>query len=387
MTASNRDLANLSELLAAASAPARILKPAKARTPKPANDNKAAPEVLAWPTLERLAYRGDSARLFALRHWRNMCFPQSVVITEEGEYEPEVSIEVRPSEAELLRAVGWTVSGRERWHFTGELVNIYDDIAPPSTEYQVQRNGALEARIGELVFRDGELRQWGRTKRGRALRPDERRRGVKGGATAAERPVSAVLSYLRLTGATSPLAAKPYAKAISKTPALGDFYVPLPREEPGVTDKVGRFGVAEARQVLEDLGVDGSVPFDRLRFAATRGPDAIAAGSGWIGGLKQPKPTASEPAGREPEFVRHIEAANYLDHLRRELGEDARILDLAITDASASDIGVAMGLSRSYAEKRGAMLIEAAIDALIKLDETARGDFAISTMIDEKIAA
>ena len=62
----NHDLSNLSALLAAASSPPAPAKPKKP-TPVPANDNRA-PDVLAWPTLERLAHRGDEARVYALRH-------------------------------------------------------------------------------------------------------------------------------------------------------------------------------------------------------------------------------------------------------------------------------------------------------------------------------
>ncbi|MGO6908327.1 hypothetical protein ACCS96_50600, partial [Rhizobium ruizarguesonis] len=60
------------------------------------------------------------------------------------------------------------------------------------------------------------------------------------------------------------------------------------------------------------------------------------------------------------------------------------VLDLAITDASAKSIGMAMGQAPAYSEKRGPALIDAAIDALIDADETARGEFVPTK---EKIAA
>jgi hypothetical protein len=43
-----------------------------------------------------------------------------------------------------------------------------------------------------------------------------------------------------------------------------------------------------------------------------------------------------------------------------------------------------MGQAPAYAEKRGPALIDAAIDVLISIDETARGAFVPA---DEKIAA
>jgi hypothetical protein len=57
---------------------------------------------------------------------------------------------------------------------------------------------------------------------------------------------------------------------------------------------------------------------------------------------------------------------------------------MAIADTSAKEIGIAMGLAPAYAEKRGPALIDAAIDALIDADETARVQF---TPAEEKIAA
>lgn len=49
----------------------------------------------------------------------------------------------------------------------------------------------------------------------------------------------------------------------------------------------------------------------------------------------------------------------------------ASVLDLAITDAAAKEIGMASGLTPAYAEKREPVLVDAVIDALIALDDTA----------------
>ncbi|MBY3386390.1 hypothetical protein [Rhizobium laguerreae] len=380
----HRDLSQLSALLATHTAPVAA-KPKKARAITPANDNKPARAVLAWPAFERLAHRGDHARLFALRHWRNMVFPGSEVETrEEDNLDPEVTIEIRPSEAELLGAIGWEVVNRERWHETGDMVNIYQ--SKPSTETrQKNKNGGTDTALGALIFRDGRLVQWGMTKKGFALKPVERPRAAKGGNNSS-RSESAIWAYIRLLGATSPLTAKPYEKPLSAEPVIGDMYSPLPREAPSAKDKPGRFGVVEARELLREFGVDGSVPFDRLPVSATRCPDGLLAGEQWIGGVKKPKPIGeiSSAAGHEPEFVRQVETVSYVDHLRRRLREHAKVLDMSIADTPAKEIGIAMGLAPAYAEKRGPMLIDAAIDALIDADETARAQF---TPAEEKIAA
>ncbi|WP_245317878.1 hypothetical protein [Ensifer sp. 1H6] len=179
---------------------------------------------------------------------------------------------------------------------------------------------------------------------------------------------------------------KPYSKPLSGEPAIGDMNVHLPREEPNAKDKHGRFGAVEGRELLQSFGVDGSVPFENLPVPATRCPDVLVSGPQWVGGVKKPKPLCeiSTAAGQEPESVRKVEALNYVEYLRHHLGRHALVLDMAITDAAAKTIGIAMGQAPAYAEKRGLSLIDAAIDALINLDETARVEIA---PLEEKIAA
>ncbi|MBY5785340.1 hypothetical protein HFN62_16610 [Rhizobium leguminosarum] len=381
----HRDLSQLSSLLASHITPVAT-KPKKApKLVAPANDNKPLRLRLAWPAFERLAHRGDYSRLFALRHWKNLNFPGSEIdVPEEGNYDPEVAIETRPSEGELLSSVGWKVIDRKRWYFTNEMVNIYEP--KPSVETRLKnRNGGTDTSLGALLFRDGKLMQWGETRKGAALKPVERTRGVKGGADPS-RSESAIWAYLKLNGAVSPFTARPYVKPISAEPAIHGCYDPLPRVEPNAKDRCGRFGAEQAREVLRRLGVDGSVPFDRLPVPAIRCEDGLIAGPQWVGGVKKPKPLGeiSSSAGREPEFVRHVETMSYLGYLRRRLREHASVLDMAIADTSAKEIGIAMGLAPAYAEKRGPALIDGAIDALIETDETARGTFVPA---DEKIAA
>ncbi len=387
MTGTIRELSKLSQLLAAASvAPANVPTKPKKPAPAPANDNRA-PDVLAWPTLERLAHRGDEARVFALRHWRNLLYPGSGYIppepaTDETE---ESAVEVRPAEAELLRAVGWTVTGSERWDHTGKLVNTY---LPAHLKPSIKRhrNGAVDIVLGDLVFRHGEMIEWGRTSKGRALCPVERTRGVKGGE-APGRTEAAIWTYLRAPATKpSPFTATSLRRPFSGDRAIMDCYDPLPRQAPGTKDRHGRFGVEEARAVLRAHGVDGSVAFEDLPVPATQCQDALVPGPQWIGGVKKPKQAGEISAfsGPEGQVSRLIETGDYVDHLRRLLGDHAKVLDMAITDATAQEIGIAMGKGRSYAEKVGPWLIDAAIDALIAADETAR---TFVTAEEKKIAA
>ncbi|EPE98599.1 hypothetical protein [Rhizobium grahamii] len=370
-----RDFSQLASLLAEQTAsPAK--KAATATVTKvraPANDNKPVTEVLAWPALERLAYRRDADRIRGLQRWRYLLFPKEMVILDEDDDKnEEATIEIRPSEAELMAGVGRAVIGRERWHWTRKMVNAYSDTPEPSTQYRTNRNGALEAQIGNLLFRKGELVQWAVTKKGRPLGPVERSRGVKGSAKA-ERSASGIRSYLALTGAISPFTAEPYHRPMSGASALGDCYQPSSQ-------------AAKARAILKQLGVDGSVSFKDLPFPSTRSPTAIAKGAFFFGGIKAPTPTASTPAAREPELISRAEGLSLERYLRSRLGDHARILDMAITHASSAvEIGTATGLSPAYAEKRGGTLIDEAIDALILLLREVEGDKPFAG--EEKIAA
>jgi len=393
----HRDFSQLATLLAEHTAAPTKTKPTVAKVRKPANDNKPAAEVLAWPALERLAYRGDKARVDALQRWRYFVFPRETVVVDQDEtqYEPELFIEVRPSEAELMAAVGRHVTDRERWDHTGEMVNVYSDAPDPKTEYSVKLvvndrgvpRRSLEAKIGNLIFCDGELTQWGATSKGKALKPVNRNRGAKGGEKTV-RSDTAIWSYLALKGAVSPLTSQPYIKPISTEKALPPMYDPLPPVARSKDDKIGRYGVERARAVLIALGIDGKVRFEDLPLPATRGPDCLAKGSLWLGGVKMPKENTSTPAPREPEMISKAEAVSYAEYLRSRLGRHAAVLDMAITHASsAAEIGVAMGLAPAYATKRGGQMIDEAIDALITLLETLEGEIKNNVIDEIKIAA
>jgi len=309
-----------------------------------ANDNKPARPLLAWPAFERLYHRQDYRRLYALRYWRNLCFPVPVPeCAETTEASTESTIEIRPSINELLAAVG---------------------ILPYKPTSRRNTNKGTDTTVGALRFRDGKLVEWGTTAKGKPLRPIERQRATRS-KSALGRTEGQVHAYLKAPAAIpSPLTAESLQRPMARDPAIGDFYDPLP-------------GVEEGRALLRKHGVDGSVPFERLPFPATRCPDGVVHGPQWVGGMKKPKPLSEiSAAAREmPEMERQIETLSHIDHLHRLLRRSALVLDLAVTDATAKAIGIAMGMSPAYAEKRGSSLIDSAIDALIEAEEMARGEF------------
>lgn len=370
--ADNRSLANLATLLSS-HIPASAQP--KKRLPAAANDNSPRlRDVLAWPTLERLAHKGDALRVNALRHWRNLVHPGiEYSPTPADDSGGETAVEIRPGEAELLTAIGWTVTARVRCPETGELVNEYEvSDVQPSTERN--RNGGTDTTIGRLKFRDGALIEWGRTKKGAALRPVERPRGIKGEGTPAGRTDASIWAYLRLPVTTrSPFEATSLPRPFSASPRIRDCYEPLRRQAPTKKDRHGRYGVEEARALLQEFGVDGAVPFGQLPPGAVLLRDGLVAGPQWVGGVKKPKPTG-EISAAAVDQARHenVETRDYLAFLRTHLGNHARVLDMAITDASAKEIAVAMGKAPGYAEKAGPLIINAAIDALLAIDDTAR---------------
>lgn len=385
MKIDTRSLSNLGALLAATPEAVKPTSaPAKKKAPPVAANDNQPPAVLAWPALERLAHRGDAARAFALRHWKNLTYPGSGYLAEPIEDNEPETVEIRPSEAELLRAVGWTVTGEERWARTGKLVPTYEPAEQQSVSTR-NRNGGTDTRIGSLGFRDGKLIEWGVTAKGRPLQPVERPRAGKGGQPT-ERSEAAIWAYLRISNMRSPLTATPFQRLFSGEPAIMDHYDPLPREEPSAKDRSGRFGVEEARAVLQEHGVDGTVPFRDLPVPAAMCADGLVPGSQWVGGVKKPKPLGeiSAAAGPESPAVRLMEAADHVNHLRRLLREHTKVLDLAITNATSREIGVAMGKAPAYAERAGPLLIDAALDALLAIDETAR---TMIVPLEEKLAA
>lgn len=179
--------------------------------------------VLRLPQLERLGRTSpDTARLW--KYWRDLqCTPVADVFveneTEADDGEPvntgystaEQDLEIRPSVEELLRAVEG--AGRVSVVCTvhnGQRADVRQERRP-----LVLGN---TTKMGDLVFRHGQLVRWRETSRGAPLKPVEGLRGEKGSRQA---PPARDLRHLVRTDA-------PMARVI-------DFHA-------GVTHSTGRSG-------------------------------------------------------------------------------------------------------------------------------------------------
>lgn len=112
------------------------------------------------------------------------------------------------------------------------------------------------------------------------------------------RTKAAAKAYLALPAAiASPLRVEGHQRPMSDAPALIPMLTPLMRREPGKgldiygqVDKLGRFGVAEARAMLEWHYANDNLPL------VTKCPTVVAKGAWFLGGISSTKETASAPA-------------------------------------------------------------------------------------------
>jgi hypothetical protein len=199
--------------------------------------------------------------------------------------------------------------------------------------------------LGNLKFRDGVLVEWNVTKKGRRLGPVDRLR--EGGTEKAS--VRNPGFYLRTKARTkSPFEAHHYHRPISDLPALAPMYDPLPRAKPSAQDKHGRFGVAEAREVLKSHGVDGSVTFSALPYPAQRCGTVVAKGASFIGGVSRLSGNSSS-------------GAVSWDVPEKTKGQIATIIEEVAAKGTLKSIGKRLGYSKEYADRAGkAALVEAA---------------------------
>lgn len=253
--------------------------------------------VLSLPTLERLGRTApDVVPLWKL--WRDLqCAPPADVFVEpeiivddgDGPANPgystaEQDLEVRPTVDELQRAWESAPARRVSVHCTvrngvrGDVQRVVDPV--------VVRKGDA-TRIGPLVFRNGRLVRWGKTKRGVSLGPVERLRAERG---ARQKPPARDLRFLVRTD----------------TPIVK--------------------GAAFMAGEVHSTGRSG-------------GPLECFA---------------------EREQSRKAEQGR----LRQLLGVHADILDLAVGDSTAREIGESRGYQGKHAERRGVFLINEAFAAL-----------------------
>lgn len=253
--------------------------------------------VLALPTLERLGRVAPDV-VAVWKFWRDLqatpapdVFALPEIVVDDGEEPPntgfsetELDLEIRPRVEELQRA--WESAPARRVSVVCTVRSGQRFDVQPVIDPVVYREGNT-GRIGDLVFRNGKLVQYGRTERGVALKPIERLGEPKGSR---KPPPTRDFRFLVRTDA-------PMARKV-------DFLA-------GDTHSTGRSGAP-----LECFA--------------------------------------------EAEQARKAEDQS----LRMALGAHAEILDLAITDATAREIGESRGYGGKHAERRGIFLVNEAFAAL-----------------------
>ncbi|MBX5017484.1 MULTISPECIES: hypothetical protein [Rhizobium] len=186
--------------------------------------------------------------------------------------------------------------------------------------------------LGSLKFLRGRLIEWAVTKKGHRLRPVDRVAQVGGDAVHQRDPAR----YLKTRAtAPSPFDAYPLPRNMSGQPMLPPMLDPLN-------------GVAEGRRLLQSLGIDGTVPLEKLPIPATRCSDAVAKNAVFLGGISSPKGNTSSgaQAWEAPEATR---------------GEAATVIEEVFARGTLRSIGLRLGYSEDYADRAGkAALIEAA---------------------------
>lgn len=288
--------------------------------------------------------------------------------TQDGpdDLAPERLHEEHPSERELLSALGWI-----EWPSVGRRGNGNADpigwaeraparnagaayscqladgatLRPTLEPYHTSRLRGLRyyTRAGARRGRDGGMLLDYAVGSGKPMRPRFVAEKPRGGKRL-HRTTSGVESYLALHGAVaSPMAAIGWQRPFSGRPALQPMYAP-------------QTGVAEARALLVELGVDGSVPCADLA-RVTRHPVAvIAKGARFISGIVGASETASSPAPtwQEPAGT---------------LGD---VLDEVAARGTLQSIGVRLGYRGGYADRAGKRALLAEASRLLAANDNRR---------------
>lgn len=321
---------------------------------------KAEP-VLAWPTLERLYHLRDNERAVrALMSWRALNDGAVLVaandndpaVTEMGE---DMRREIRPTERELLTAVADVEfeepSDTSRQRITGRWPtggDIERDTAGVIVRLGTLRIGTISTSMFGPGNR-GHIVEWNRTRKGKPLAPVDRPAAPKGTAKP-KRTAESIAYYLKRQG----------------TPWPEQYVGPA---EARVVDLDRTPATQAAAEELASMGVSGNVSFHEARAnaglpSAEQGQPYVHPAARWVGGLTHFKGAKQGSDIGELAAEADMARKTTLKATRRFLSEEeVTILDLALTDAKASDIGRAVGYSGSYAEKHGGRLVDQAIEA------------------------
>ncbi|KQT48944.1 hypothetical protein ASG43_08915 [Aureimonas sp. Leaf454] len=316
---------------------------------------KAEP-VLAWPTLERLHHLRDNEQAVrTLLMWRALNDAAAPVAANDNDpavsdMDEDLRREIRPTIGELQAAVADVVfeepSESRRQRATGRWP-VGGDIERDAGG-RIVRLGALRIGIVGRVNR-GRIIEWGRTAKGMPLGPVDRPAAPKGKAKP-KRTAESIAFYLSRRGTEWPAEYQGPAEArvveIDRSPE-----------------------VAKTAAELAKHGVDGDVDFDTARrnvgLAPTeRGQPYVHPAARWVGGLTRFE--SPKQKGSVGELAAEVDMArtSALRSVKRFLtAREVEILDLALTDATAAEIGMAVGYSAEYSRKHGGRLVDEAIDA------------------------
>ena len=382
-----------------------VARPHTEEVTRPVGRKPKWPEsLLAWPTLERLAYKKDARRVDALLFWRDLTRPAAMLSgtigdsttnietadsVEEDDLDGEAGIEVRPTEPALFKAIGWKVTGKERWYHTGKLVRIYE---PSTVRPEVTRRPTFgqhpvrgEIHFGDLRFRGSEMTVWGWTKEGRPLKPVVRPKKHGESTVSTDRPMSKIRQYL----------------CLDREPELPRSAIPRPGHVAGLEripcSKAGAGAVsvidktpasAEAERILAEAIANTTV-----MPAVTKCPPYVLPGKQWIGGIHRGRNDApgaeAGPWEARSNVVAELARMASESKIRAVLGDAANILDDAISSSTAETIASKRGYAPSSAEKYGTALIDKALDELASVAKIPQKYVADNdnNEIEKKVAA
>jgi hypothetical protein len=305
-------------------------EPEPAATLVGANDNKPSAKTSA-------RYRGTLPALrWLFDHDAEL---GRAMAAELPKAESNFSVEVHDSKQEIRPTPGEIVKAASD--------GMPEDGTPAWLEPVVKtgRYGGKGVHIGSLKFVRGKLVKWGETAKGHELRPVDRITSV----SANRPPERSPSRYLKTRPTTpSPLHAQPLPRAVSAAPALPPMYDP-------------QAGVEDGRELLHSLGVDGSVPAERLPVPVTRCPTAVAKGAEFIGGVSHPCGTASKSAPRMWEGP------------EERKGEVRVVIEEVASRGTLKSIGERLGFYGERADRKGKeALLNAALVLVAANDNEAR---------------
>lgn len=222
--------------------------------------------------------------------------------------------EIRPTIGEMMKAASDAFRVFVRDGVRHEGKGLMREPRGPDATYKSDERVWL----GNLLFNRGRLVEWGKTRKGKKLRPVERIIGPEQ-AGSARNPSR----YLRTRPTTpSPLHAAPNALSFSGEPALPPMYDPIDGVE------ANRAMLAEAYRRSPNVKV-------------TKCPTAVANGAIFLGGVSRPKGNTSAAA------VQMWEAPEQTN------GEANEVIEEVAARGTLKSIGERLGFAGESADRRG----------------------------------